>query len=109
MPTNKLNSSEIKNSLPPLPNPELTRLFYHAIMTELSSLKEEIGDYTAKEIVFNALDRIPEVKVEWGNNQVYGRNRILLGYADKIAVLDITPIMQSIKLVWNTYYCSQNL
>jgi len=77
-------------------------------MTELSHLQEEIGDYTAKEIVFRSIDRIPNVKLEWGDSRIYGRNRVLLGTQDKIAVLDLTPVVQALKLVWNTYYSSQN-
>jgi hypothetical protein len=104
---NKQIHSELKNKLPPLPTDEMSRLFYHSMMQELSVLREEIGDYTAKDIIYRSLGKLPGVHLEWGNPQHYGRNRILLSYLDKAAVLDTTPIIQAIKLVWNTYIQSQ--
>lgn len=99
----KINPALLENSIPPLPHPELTKLFFHSIMAELSNLQEEIGDYTAKDIAFKALDSIPDLSVEWGDSKAYGRNRVLLSYQNKIAVLDLTPVIQALKLVWNTF------
>ena len=107
MQTNNLNTTLLKESLALFPDEEITKTFFHSIMSELSSLQEEIGDYTAKEILFRSLDRLPNVKVEWGDSRIYGRNRALMAYKDKIAVLDLTPVVQALKLVWNTYYSSQ--
>jgi len=108
MQMNNLNTALLEESLGILPNKEITKIFFHSIMAELSELQEEIGDYTAKEIVFRSLDRIPNIKVEWGDPRIYGKNRVLMGTQEKIAVLDITPVIQALKLVWNTYFSSQN-
>jgi hypothetical protein len=110
MPMNKPNSADwkgIHDSLPPLPNPELSKLFFHSLMTELSQLSEEIGDYTAKDIIFKSLGKVPDVSVEWGDRNTYGKNRVLLSHDNKIAVLDLTPILQAVKLVWNTFIASR--
>ena len=58
-------------------------------------------------------------------DDLYGQNQRLASYfevscaevslankifsKDKIAVLDLTPVIQALKLVWNTYITSQNL
>ncbi len=109
MPTNKLKSSDIEKAFPAFPNEDLSKIFFHSIMSELSELQEEIGYYSSKEIIFRSLNRIPSVKIEWGDQRIYGRNRVLMAYKDKIAVLDLTPVIQALKLVWNTYITSQNL
>lgn len=109
--TNKSLSPEeirkLENVLPELPNPELSKIFFHGIMKELSLLQEEMGDYTAKDIVFKSLQKVPDMRVEWGESHVYGKNRVVLFHGEKIAILDITPIIQAIKLVWNTFIRSK--
>ncbi len=102
-----MDSSEIRKSVSGLPDPELSRIFFHSLMTELSQLTEEIGDYTAKDIIYKALQNVPEIAVEWGDPKIYGKNKLLLGYKDKVAVFDTTPVQQAIKLVWNAFISSR--
>ncbi|MCC5813282.1 MAG: hypothetical protein JJT78_00875 [Leptospira sp.] len=104
---NSTNWEGIQNSLPHFPNPELSKLFFHSLMSELSLLSEEIGDYTAKDIIFKSLNQVPNISVEWGDRNTYGKNRVLLSHENKIAVLDLTPILQAVKLVWNTFIASR--
>lgn len=99
---------KIYESLPQLPNPELSRLFFHSLMSELSELKEEIGDYTAKDIIFKSLNQVPDMNVEWGDRNIYGRNRVIIFHKEKIAILDLTPVIQAVKLVWNTFINSRS-
>lgn len=110
MPMNKHSSTDwkgIQDSLPNFPNPELSRLFFHSLMAELSQLDEEIGDYTAKELIYKSLDQVPDMTVQWGDRNTYGKNRVLLTHKDKVAVMDLTPILQAVKLVWNTFIGSR--
>lgn len=115
VPTTPMNNSQIPNSnqilesIPALPHPELSKIFFHRIMAELSQLKEEIGDFTAKDIVFKALDTVPDLELEWADPKLYGKNKLLITTKNKVAVLDVTPVIQAIKLVWNTYIQSQHL
>ena len=77
-------------------------------MKELSEMDGELSDIDVKEMMFDSLNKMPNLIVEWADSKKFGKNKIFLKENNNIILLDLTEIIAGIKLAWKEYQDSTN-
>lgn len=86
-----------------LPIEELKATIFHSMMQSFKDREDELSDNEIKSIIFNSIHSIPDFKVQWGKNDKFGKNRIIVIHQNRIAILDLNLLIHFIKDVWHNY------
>jgi len=86
-----------------LPLEELKTTIFHNMMQRLSKEKEELTEFEIKSIIFESINSFSAFEVKWGKPVKFGKNRILIHYQNRIAILDLNLLIHFIKDVWKNY------
>ena len=86
-----------------LPIGEFKNILYQSIMQSLSNQDEELSDHEIKTILYNAIDNLPDLRIQWGKHSRFGRNRILVIYQNRLAILDMNLLIHFTKDVWSNF------
>ncbi|TGK05589.1 hypothetical protein EHQ53_18400 [Leptospira langatensis] len=98
----KLN--RFKDSLPEEPDgTEMKKIIFHSILSYLSKKEGSVSKMEIKDLLFDTLSLIQGFRVEWAEIQKFGRGKLLVNYKDKVLILDVEEVSDSILRIWNRY------
>jgi hypothetical protein len=75
---------------------------YHSLSEELPRL-EEISTYDLKGIITRIFNKILDFRFDWADSSVYGKNKILLIFKNKPFILDMNPLIESLRTLHKDY------
>ncbi|TGN17981.1 hypothetical protein [Leptospira idonii] len=93
-----MNESEMK-----VWQEELAKTFFLSILQDLSQVEEHLSDFEVKQLILSGLKRIPDMEVEWGESDRFGKSTLLLKVKSNLLVIEATPLIHTIRILWNEY------
>lgn len=82
---------------------ELTKTLFHSILEDLERIEDPLSEFEIKLMVQKAIRYLPDWQAEWGEVDRFGKNTLLLKYKENILVVEATPVIQAIQILWNNY------
>lgn len=82
---------------------ELTKTFFYSILSDLSEIGETLSDFEVKLLIKKALAHSPDLQVEWGEVDRFGNNTLLVKYESNLLVIEVSPLINTIRILWNEY------
>jgi hypothetical protein len=82
---------------------ELAKTFFLSILNDLSVVEEELSDFEVKQLILSGLSKIPGMEVEWGEMDRFGKSTLLIKQDKSLLVVEATPLIGTIRLLWNDY------
>ncbi len=95
---------KFQDSLPDKPDGvEIKKVLFHSILSYLSKTEGTISKMEIKELLLDSLNLIKGFRVEWGEIQKFGKGKLIVNYKDKVVLLDIEEISESILKIWDRF------
>mgnify|MGYP001569443513 CR=1 FL=1 len=82
---------------------EIAKTFFLSILSDLSSVEEELSDFEVKQLILGGLKKIPSMDVEWGEADRFGKSTLLIKKDANLLVIEATPLINTIRVLWNDY------
>ncbi|MCU0823749.1 MAG: hypothetical protein MUF77_03820 [Leptospira sp.] len=82
---------------------EIATIFFLSILEDLSSVEEHLSDFEVKQLILRALEKNPNLDVEWGEMDRFGRSTLLVKYQDNLLLIEASPLINTIRILWNEY------
>lgn len=76
---------------------------YNSLAKKLKEYEGEISDYDLREIIFSMFERILGYTIEWADIDTHGKNRILVHIGEEEAIINISSLMESLKMIHKDY------
>jgi hypothetical protein len=57
---------------------------------------------------FEAFQKNPEFQVEWAERDIAGKNHLAIRHHDKIMVMDVQPLIEALRILWDAYWKSNH-
>ncbi len=86
---------------------EIEKTFYLSLLDELRGIEDELSDFEVKQLIGKSLSLVPGIKVEWGNSEQFGPTTLLLKKEDTLLVIEASPLVYTIRILWNDYQRTQ--
>ncbi|MCZ8341936.1 MAG: hypothetical protein O9301_02810 [Leptospira sp.] len=83
---------------------EIAKIFFLSILEDLSSVEEHLSDFEVKQLILRALEKNPNLDVEWGEMDRFGRSTLLVKYQENLLLIEASPLINTIRILWNEYY-----
>jgi hypothetical protein len=80
---------------------------YNSLSKKLKEYEGEISDYDLREIIFSMFERILGYTIEWADIDEYGKNRILVHIGEEKAIINISSLMESLKMIHKDYIAEE--
>jgi hypothetical protein len=82
---------------------ELAKTFFLSILSDLSTVEETLTDFEVKQLILGGLKKIPNMDVEWGEMDRFGKSTLLIKQNNNLLVVEATPLINTIRFLWNDY------
>lgn len=87
---------------------EIAKTFFLSILEDLSSIEESLDDFEVKQLILKALAKNPNLDVEWGEMDRFGKSTLLVKYENSLLLIEASPLISTIRVLWNEYRSKQN-
>lgn len=88
------------------PPEEIKKLLYHSIIQFLSSKEGPVSRSEVKDLLEKTINLIPDLKANWAPINGFGKNKMILHWKERIMLIDMEEILDSIHLLWNQKFDS---
>ncbi|MCZ8156223.1 MAG: hypothetical protein O9264_08915 [Leptospira sp.] len=82
---------------------EIAKTFFLSILSDLSAVEETLTDFEVKQLILGGLKKIPNMDVEWGEMDRFGKSTLLIKQDSNLLVIEATPLINTIRVLWNDY------
>ncbi|ASV11757.1 hypothetical protein [Leptospira santarosai] len=80
---------------------EIKKLIYHSVIQFLSNQKGPISRFEVKNLLEKTINLIPNLDAHWAEINRFGKNKMILHWKERIMLIDMEEILESIYLLWN--------
>jgi hypothetical protein len=87
---------------------EIAKTFFLSILEDLSSIEESLDDFEVKQLILKALAKNPNLDVEWGEMDRFGKSTLLVKYENSLLLIEASPLISTIRVLWNEYRSKHN-
>jgi len=86
---------------------EIAKTFFLSTLYDLSKIQDKLSDFEVKQIILSGMQKIPDMDVEWGETDRFGKSTLLLKYKSNLLVIEATPLINTIRILWNEFQSSE--
>lgn len=86
---------------------EFASVFFHSILTDLALIEDDLSDFEIKQLVLRALQKVPEMDVEWGEADRFGKSTLLIKKGQSLLVVESTALINTIRVLWSEYLANR--
>ncbi|MDF3818663.1 hypothetical protein P3G55_02055 [Leptospira sp. 96542] len=82
---------------------DLAKTFFLSIVKDLGEIEDTLTEFEVKQLIRKAISNSPHLDVEWGDSDRFGNSTLLVKYESNLLVIEASPLIQTIKILWNEY------
>ncbi|PJZ70160.1 hypothetical protein CH373_10320 [Leptospira perolatii] len=104
----KLRKGNSKSKSEDFDGSEVKKIVFHSILSYLSKKKGPLSKLEIRDLIIDALELTPGLRVEWAEIKKFGKNKLLVNHYDKVMLLDMGEILETIQKTWDGYLESRD-